>query len=599
MAVVGEGTGLYVGPEGDEDLYELVMILGGGGQGQVWKAQMRPDRNGSAVVHYAIKVIEPVDDDDEAEVDWIRRAKSLWHLDNPGLVRMFEPFVGAPMHYAGEAADKSGERVRYLVMELVDGVPLNEWIEENPAATLSQRIGALRMIAAALDMMHRPSTASGRSPVAHGDVKPSNILVQPSGASKLVDFGLARVVGARGVPGVGSLPYLAPELLSSADGLPTPDSDRFSFAATFFTVLTSALPPRSADRRPDLDRTRAMLAESPLVSTREGLLEQVMEGLGDPGTRPHGLATWLEGFRTQTMTTPVLAVPFATPAVPAPVDTVLRPASPSVPPRPRRAWGPLLLMAVAVVALLGGGTAFALSRIGDVGSGRGAAGARTTSTTTPSRTTRGAMPDVVGSPLALVTTQLAAAGLPAPTILEEIDPKASDGQVLSQAPAPGATHPGSIALVVARDAVVTYLADVSAVNDDPDSGPQNVAARTYPHSIYTTTSYCHRSHTFDYNLGNRYRQVEATVGLDDSSDFSRGKIRFEAFLDERRAFSATVGLNEAVPMHLNAQNVLRLRLRVTFAGPRTTRCFDDTGVWGDARLLTVPSAVSMPAPTPK
>src|SRR6185312_15830649 len=142
--------GLYVGPEGDEDLYELVMILGGGGQGQVWKAQMRPDRNSSAVVHYAIKVIEPVDDDDEAEVDWIRRAKSLWHLDNPGLVRMFEPFVGAPMHYAGEAADKSGERVRYLVMELVDGVPLNEWLEENPAATLSQRIGALRMIAAAL-----------------------------------------------------------------------------------------------------------------------------------------------------------------------------------------------------------------------------------------------------------------------------------------------------------------------------------------------------------------------------------------------------------------------------------------------------------------
>ena len=246
---MGEGTGLYVGPDGDEDLYELVLILGGGGQGQVWKAQMRPDRDSHAVVHYAVKVIEPADDD-EGEIDWIRRAKSLWNLDHPGLVRMFEPFVGAPMHYAGCATGRTGERVRYLVMDLVDGLPLNEWVEDNPAATLSQRIGALRMIAAALDMMHMPSKASDRSPVAHGDIKPSNILVQPSGASKLVDFGLARVVGARGVPGVGSLPYLAPELLTSADGLPTPDSDRFSFAATLFTVLTGALPPRSADRGP-------------------------------------------------------------------------------------------------------------------------------------------------------------------------------------------------------------------------------------------------------------------------------------------------------------------------------------------------------------
>ena len=324
-SVVGERTGLYVGPDGDEDLYELVLILGGGGQGQVWKAQMRPDRDSRAVVHYAVKVIEPADDD-EAEIDWIRRAKSLWNLDHPGLVRMFEPFVGAPMHYAGCATGRTGERVRYLVMDLVDGQPLNEWIEDNPAATLSQRIGTLRMIAAALDMMHLPSRASDRSPVAHGDIKPSNILVQPSGASKLVDFGLARVVGARGVPGVGSLPYLAPELLSSADGLPTPDSDRFSFAATLFTVLTGALPPRSADRGPDLDRTRAMLAASPLVSTREGLLEQVMEGLGEPAGRPRGLATWLEGFRTQTMTTPVL-FPAGSPS-----PAARRPAAPPPPP---------------------------------------------------------------------------------------------------------------------------------------------------------------------------------------------------------------------------------------------------------------------------
>jgi serine/threonine-protein kinase len=577
---VGERTGLYVGPDGDEDLYELVLILGGGGQGQVWKAQMRPDRDSRAVVHYAVKVIEPADDD-EGEIDWIRRAKSLWNLDHPGLVRMFEPFVGAPMHYAGCATGRTGERVRYLVMDLVDGQPLNEWIEDNPAATLSQRIGTLRMIAAALDMMHLPSRASDRSPVAHGDIKPSNILVQPSGASKLVDFGLARVVGARGVPGVGSLPYLAPELLSSADGLPTPDSDRFSFAATLFTVLTGALPPRSADRGPDLDRTRAMLAASPLVSTREGLLEQVMEGLGEPAGRPRGLATWLEGFRTQTMTTPVLS-PAGSP-YPGPVS-----------PPPRR--GRVLIGAVSALALLvGGGSALAVSRLDTAGQG---AIARGSPVATPARTTTaaGTMPNVVGSPVDSVTTQLRASGLPSPTVLEEIETKVTDGQVLSQTPAAGTAHPNAIALVVARAPVVTYLQDLSAVNDDPDLGPRSVAGRTYPHSIYSTIATCDKRSTVEYNLGKHYRQLLATAGLDDSSHYSGGKVLFEAFLDSRPVFARTVGLGQAVPVRVSAQGALRLKLRLTYVGPRPHHCLDEIAVWGDARLLGVPSEVPTPDP---
>ncbi len=579
---MGERTGLYVGPDGDEDLYELVLILGGGGQGQVWKAQMRPDRDSSAVVQYAVKVIEPADDD-EAEIDWIRRAKSLWNLDHPGLVRMFEPFVGAPMHYAGCATGRTGERVRYLVMDLVDGQPLNEWIEDNPAATLSQRIGTLRMIAAALDMMHLPSRASDRSPAAHGDIKPSNILVQPSGASKLVDFGLARVVGARGVPGVGSLPYLAPELLTSADGLPTPDSDRFSFAATLFTVLTGSLPPRSPDRGPDLDRTRAMLAASPLVSTREGLLEQVMEGLGEPAGRPRGLATWLEGFRTQTMTTPALSLTGSPYPGPGPVA-----------PPPRR--GRVLVGAVSALALLvGAGSALAVSRLDTARQGSVARGSPV-ATSARTTTAAGTMPNVVGSSVDSVTTQLRASGLPPPTVLEEIDTRATDGQVLSQTPAAGTAHPNAIALVVARAPVVTYLQDLSAVNDDPDLGPRSVVGHTYPHSIYSTLATCHKRSTFEYNLGKHYRQLLATVGLDDSSLYSGGRILFEAFLDSRPVFAKTVGLGQAVPVRVSAQGALRLKLRLTYVGPRPHQCMDEIAVWGDARVLGVPSEVPTPDP---
>ena len=150
---------------------------------------------------------------------------------------------------------------------------------------------------------------------------------------------------------------------------------------------------------------------------------------------------------------------------------------------------------------------------------------------------------------------------------------------------------------MARTPVVRYLADLSAVNDDPNSGTRNVAGRSYSHSIYDTTSGCHRSHAYEYNLGKHYRQAHATVGLADSSVYSGGKVLFEAFLDNRPVFTATVGLNQAVPMNLNAQNVLRLKLQMTYLGPRSGDCLEDTAVWGDARLLAVPSEIRTANPT--
>ena len=175
-----------------------------------------------------------------------------------------------------------------------------------------------------------------------------------------------------------------------------------------------------------------MLAASPLVSTREGLLEQVMEGLGEPAGRPRGLATWLEGFRTQTMTTPMLF----------PAGSAY-PARPAVRWRHRRGGGRVLIGAVSALALLVGRRESpwpspASTRQAD-------AVARGSPVTTPARTTTaaGTMPNVVGSSVDSVTAQLTASGLPPPTVLEEIDTKVTDGQVLSQTPAAGTAHPNA------------------------------------------------------------------------------------------------------------------------------------------------------------
>jgi hypothetical protein len=198
------------------------------------------------------------------------------------------------------------------------------------------------------------------------------------------------------------------------------------------------------------------------------------------------------------------------------------------------------------------------------------------------------MPNVVGAPLDSAMASLTSTGLPTPTIHEQISTSADDGQILSQIPAAGSLHPGVIALVVARTPVVTYLSDLSAIGDDPDSGARNVAGHTFSDSIYSTTSGCDRVHTFEYTLAKRYQQGEATVGLADSSKNRTGKLRFEVTLDDRPAFATTVSPGRAVPMHLNIRNVQRLTLRVTYVGPATRNCQEDTAVWGNARLLTIP-----------
>ena len=88
------------------------------------------------------------------------------------------------------------------------------------------------------------------------------------------------------------------------------------------------------------------------------------------------------------------------------------------------------------------------------------------------------------------------------------------------------------------------------------------------------------------------------VGLEDASGSSSGQVLFEAFLDDRPVFARTLGAEQVVPMQLKAQNALRLKLRVTYVGPRTGDCHRDHAVWGDARLLGVPSEAPTPDSTP-
>ena len=69
-----------------------------------------------------------------------------------------------------------------MVMNRVEGMTLDAWLDENPDASPAERLKTLLPVAAALDIMHT-GHATGGTPVIHGDIKPSNILIRPSGES--------------------------------------------------------------------------------------------------------------------------------------------------------------------------------------------------------------------------------------------------------------------------------------------------------------------------------------------------------------------------------------------------------------------------------
>jgi serine/threonine protein kinase len=276
----------WIGPASAPDTFGLVSMLGGGGEGEVWRAVLPLSETGRRSV--AVKIMRATGDPDEAR-RWEHHGHLLRSLGHPGLVRVTDVFAGAGMHRAGEPG--LGD-FRYVVMDYVEGTPLAEWVIENPDTTAGQRLRMLRMIAAALDDMH--AGASTEVPVAHGDVKPGNIVIGPDQTAVLVDLGLTRLADGAGVAG-HSAPYAAPELRGAA-ALPTPESDRYAFAVTTAQVLTGAPPPLGPDGWLDPAGLEEQLKQHPLTQRRHMLVQQILSMIAaPPEARPRSLRLWLDG----------------------------------------------------------------------------------------------------------------------------------------------------------------------------------------------------------------------------------------------------------------------------------------------------------------
>src|SRR5438270_5388062 len=182
-------------------------------------------------------------------------------------------------------------------MDWVDAIPLDRWARSVEVDQPEQLLLALVPVAAALDLLHS-GAATGGVPVVHGDVKPANILVRRDGSTVLVDLGSVRGLrddaadtGVVGTPG-----YIAPEVRD--DGAYGPASDRYSFGAVGFFLLTGLDPAPSAT----IEELHEQLTLAPLVPDRHELADHVLAMLAtDPGTRPTSLANWVAQLRRSSL----------------------------------------------------------------------------------------------------------------------------------------------------------------------------------------------------------------------------------------------------------------------------------------------------------
>jgi tetratricopeptide (TPR) repeat protein len=223
------------GPDGEEigavlsGRYKLVELLGEGGMGAVWMAQQtEPVRR-----LVAVKVVKAGMDSKQVLARFEAERQALALMDHPNIARVLD--AGTTM--AGRP---------YFVMELVKGVPLTRYCDEQ-RLTPRQRLELFVPVCQAIQHAHQKG-------VIHRDIKPSNVLValyDGRPVPKVIDFGIAKAAGQpltdrTLVTGfgsvVGTLEYMSPEQAELNQLDIDTRSDVYSLGVLLYELLTGSTP---------------------------------------------------------------------------------------------------------------------------------------------------------------------------------------------------------------------------------------------------------------------------------------------------------------------------------------------------------------------
>jgi serine/threonine protein kinase len=296
---VAELLELYSGMETDDDgpspedgfvgmtvgAYRIVRLVGSGGMGRVYLGR-RAD--GAFERDVAVKVIDPEQVDDDLVARFEQERRILGSLSHPCIAELFD-------------AGRTDAGHLYFVMEYIDGMPITDYCDRQMLGLRDR----LRLFLRVCDGV----AAAHRNLIVHRDLKPGNILVDPAGVPRLVDFGIAKPITRAGLEaGDPTLPfqkrvtpaYASPEQIQGEAA--TTAMDIFSLGVVLHELVTGSRPWRTTAA----DTTGAPFQKPSAAFARErARLREASRGSLDgsrpPMLRPTDLAGDLDAILLKTL----------------------------------------------------------------------------------------------------------------------------------------------------------------------------------------------------------------------------------------------------------------------------------------------------------
>lgn len=221
--------------------YQIIRFIGNGGFGCTYEAQHVMLDTRVAIKEFFVKdfcnrdettcLVTVGTQSKKGLVDKLRRkfideAKSLWHLQHQGIVKVIDVF------------EENG--TAYYVMDYIDGHSLSELVKDHPLPE-KEAVDYICQICDALKYVHENNRL-------HLDIKPANIMITADGKAVLIDFGAAKQYdeenGENTSTLLGKTPgYAPPEQMGNDVVHFTPATDIYAIGATLYKALTGITPP--------------------------------------------------------------------------------------------------------------------------------------------------------------------------------------------------------------------------------------------------------------------------------------------------------------------------------------------------------------------
>ncbi len=198
--------------------YEILDVVGEGGMAVVYKAR---DTRLERLV--AVKIMrEEMAMDEEVCQRFRAESHAVAMLSNPNIVAIYDV--------------SRSDDLEYIVMELVDGITLQQYMRRKGALPWRETLHFSKQIARALSHAHERG-------IIHRDIKPQNIMLLRDGTIKVADFGIAALeneIYENDGQAIGSIHYIAPEQARGAS--PDARSDLYSLGIVMYEMLTGSRP---------------------------------------------------------------------------------------------------------------------------------------------------------------------------------------------------------------------------------------------------------------------------------------------------------------------------------------------------------------------